>query len=254
MTKKEIKTSNKEVSTKDMTNVMFSDDGLDSGFEETYSESFKTPFLRILQSNSPETIMKGDRYVKCAMAGMFYNTATGKLYDEVDICVLKVVHNLIVWKPDRGGFVGAFSKEEENKIVIRKDGLKKFDKEGNSIDDTISLYCVNYKDPTDLFIISLSRTGLKHARTFTTRLKSLAYNGRPISKTWAGVWKLVSGMETNDMGSWYTIGTPHFEEFITEDFMLNVVKPALEMFKTAKVDYSILNQDEINVVNDEVKF
>jgi hypothetical protein len=256
MSKKEIKATNNEVTTVDNQLEMFQGSGLDSGFEETYSESFKTPFVRILQSNSPEVLNKGEKYVKGAVPGMLYNTATGKLYDTLNVVVLKVVHNIIAWRPDRGGFVGVFSKEEEGKITARREGLRKWDNAGNDLDDTMSLYCVNHDDPTDIFIISLSRTGLKHARTFATRLKSLQINGVPISKTWPGVWEITSGMESNEKGSWYTIGSPKFKEFINKDFIEKIVKPGLEMLKTAKVDYSVLNQEEINVVdNDEdVKF
>jgi hypothetical protein len=221
-------------------------DGLSTGFEETYAETFKTPFLKILQQLSPELKKTGEAYLEGAEIGLFCNTATKQLYNEVNIIVLKVEHVLVGWKPNRGGFVGSWPKDDEGKIVHMIDGVKKTDKEGNEINDTLNFYCINAEDPTDLFIISLSTASLKHGRTFAHRLRSLKANGKSLSVSYAGVWNIKTVEESNDKGDWFTIGnTPKFDRFITKEELEQVVKPALELLKKAETDYSQMNEKEV---------
>jgi len=219
--------------------------GLPTGFEDTTSETFKTPFLRILQSQSDETKKKSERYVDGAEEGSFFNTATQKIYDEINLIVLKVSHDLVVWQPERGGFVGTYAKSEESEIVDRRDGAKKYDKEGNDVVDTISLYCVNADDYSDIFVFPLSGASLKHAKNFSTRLRTLKVGDRVPGVTFAGVWNIKTVLESNDKGSWYSIGnTPSMKRLITKTELDSVVKPGLEMLKKAVTDYSAVAEKE----------
>lgn len=216
-----------------------------TGFEEVYSETFKTPFLKILQDLSPEVKQDSAERIEGAKTGQFCNSITKKLYSELNVVVLKIVHNLLVWKPNRGGFVGAYSKVEEDGIVHKKDGLKKFDIEGNEIMDTINFFCLNIDDPTDLFILSLSVSQLKYARNWATNIQMLKANGKPCGVSFAGVWNIKTMIERNDKGSWYTIGnTPSFQRTITSQEYQDVIQPALALFKKAQVDYSNLGTEE----------
>ena len=216
-----------------------------TGFEETNSETFKTPFLKILQSLSPEVKKKSESYVEGAEEGMFFNTATRIFSEEMNIIVLKIVHNLVVWKPNRGGFVGVFDKSQELKLVKKRDGVKKYDDEGNEITDTISFFCLNAKKPTEIFVFPMSNAAIKHAKSFSTRLRMLEANGKPIGKTFAGVWNIKTVLQENDKGSWYDIGnTPTFLRFITKEAFENYVKPALEIITRAETDYSELESKD----------
>ncbi len=57
------------------------------GFENTTSQDLPTPFLNVLQSNSPQIDEDDERYVEGAKAGMFYNTAAGELFKTL-VCVI----------------------------------------------------------------------------------------------------------------------------------------------------------------------
>lgn len=213
--------------------------GMSSGFENTNQETFKTPFLKILQQLSPELKRSGPSFIADAEEGMFFNTATKQMYKEIEIIVLEISHDLLTWKPNRGGFVGIHPKAKENDIVYTRDGIQKYDKDLNEINDTISFFCMNANDPTDLFIFPLSTTSLKYAKSFSTRIRMLKINGSPAHVTFAGVWKIRTTEESNDKGSWFTIGnTPEFERFITKDELEKNIKPALELLKKAENDYS----------------
>lgn len=213
--------------------------GQPTGFEETNNETFKTPFLKILQTLSPELKRKSESFIDGAEEGMFFNTATLQSMDEINLIVLKVSHNLVVWKPNRGGFVGVFDKSEESKIVHRKHGLEKFDKDGNEIVDTISLFCLNADQPTEIFVFPMSKASLKYARAFSTRIRMLEANGKPIGVTFAGIWNVKTVLQENDKGSWYDIGnTPTFQKFISKTEFENYVKPALDIITKAETDFS----------------
>jgi hypothetical protein len=223
-------------------NVMAVFDGVEvSGFEDTCKDTYKTPFVRVLQDLSDEVKPKKDAYIAGATAGMLCNKASKKLYDSINIVVLKIEHNIIAWKPNRGGFVGAYPKSMENQLVKSIDGYTKIDKDGNELSDTISLFCLNADDPTDIFVLPMSGASLKHARSFVTRMKMLQCNGKSVDRSYAGVWNISSVEETNDKGSWYTIGnTPKFEKFVDNVLFNNYVKPSIEMLKSAETDYSSL--------------
>jgi hypothetical protein len=248
----------KEIEKKQKTDVidssMFS--GMKTGFEDTCSDSFKTPFLRILQSGSNEIKKKEKTYVSGAEEGMFYNPVTGKLYSDLEVIVLKITHNLVVWKQNRGGFVGVYEKKDEQRIVAKKDGLKKFDAEGNSINDTISFFCLDANNPIDLFVFPMSNTALKHARNFTTKIRMLELNGKPVQIAYAGVWKISTVLEENQLGKWYDIGsTPLFTRFITQSEFNDFIKPALSLIENSITDYSQSDLDStVNVVDKETAY
>lgn len=226
-----------------------------TGFEETSKETFKTPFVKILQMLSPELNPKKPEYLPEAKSGQFCNTATKQVYNELDVVVLKIEHSLLVWKPERGGFVGAYSKYKEGSIVHSIEGLKKFDKDGNDINDTISMFCMNANDPTDLFILSLSTTSLKYAKGWSTKMRMLKSNGQPLGVSYAGVWNIKTMEESNDKGSWNSIGdSAKFLRFITLLEYRESIKLALELLTKAETDYTQMNENTPTSKEDSVEY
>ena len=224
--------------------------GVETGFEGTNSETFRTPFMKILQAMSPELKKSDPNFVPGAQMGTFCNSATKEVHESLDIIVLKVDHSLLVWKPSRGGFVGRHSKAEEGQLVSSQEGVQKWDVEGNEVIDTIEFFCMNANDPSDLFILSLSKASIKHAKSFATRLRMLKMNNRPVGVSWAGVWNIQVVEESNEMGSWYTIGgSPKFERFVSKEEVETFILPAKEMLKSAVTDYSVVEE----VAEEDVK-
>lgn len=231
----------KEQQTTDLTSDLF--EGIPTGFEETNNETYKMPFVKILQDLSPEC--KKETKVEGAEPGLFFNTVTKVMKDEMNVIVLKIVHNLVVWKPNRGGFVGVFDKSLEDNITARKEGLKKIDKDGNDIIDTVSFFCLDTANPIEIFVMSLSKTGLKHAQSWASQIRMLTYNGKPVGRAFAGIWNIKTVPQKNDKGSWYDIGkTPTFKGFINKEILEKFVKPALEVINKAEVDYSQTKGDD----------
>lgn len=215
--------------------------GVDTGFEGTSSETFKTPFVKILQAMSPELKKSDPKYIQGAEQGQFCNTATNEATDTLEVVILKIDHALVVWGPDRGGLIGRFPKSREDEIVAKREGVKKWDADGNDVVDTIELYCLDINNPGNVFIFPLSTTSLKHGKSLATRMRVLRVDGQTIKVSWAGVWKIATVEESNDKGSWHTIGsTPEFVRLITKQEMEDYILPAKEMLKTAETDYSVV--------------
>lgn len=227
-----------------MDNRMF--EGHSTGFEGTTNETFKTPFLKMLQALSPELDEADAKHIQGAKQGLFCNSATQELFSEIDVVVLKVEHSLITWKPNRGGFVGRVNKSKEDTVVHTSEGVKKWDVEGNDVMDTVEFFCMNIKDPSDIFVLSLSGASFKHAKSFATRLRMLKVDGKPVNVSWAGIWKLTTIKESNEQGSWYTISAPLFIRTITKSEMENFVLPAKEMIESAVTDYSVIESTTVS--------
>lgn len=240
---KEVK-KNESTETMDLT-VLNGIDGIGSGFEGTNSGTFKTPFLKVLQAMSPELKKSDPKYIQGAEQGQLCNTATNEAVDNLEIVVLKIEHVLVVWVPERGGLVGRFPKSKEDELVTKRDGAKKWTAEGNEVVDTIELYCLDMVNPEVPFIFPLSTTSLKYGKSFATRMRALRVDGKQVGVSWAGVWKIGTVEESNDKGSWFTIGaTPDFQRLITVQERDEYVIPAIEMLKTAAVDYSVVDAAE----------
>jgi hypothetical protein len=231
-------------------------EGLPTGFENTSTTTFKTPFLSIVQSTSAIKKSNNPAYIPEAKDGDFFNNASQTLYKELNVIVLGIDEQLVVWGPDRGPFKGAYPKRMELEIVTNQVDMKKYDIDGNVVNDTISFFCVNVDDYSDIFVFPLSVMQLKWAKKWATKIKFLSVNGERINRTYAGVWNIKTVIDSNEKGQWYTIGaTPTFKRFVNandaNEFARHI-KPALEMLKNAVTDYSNMEETSEKTEDDIV--
>lgn len=220
-------------------------EGMESGFEGADSSVFKTPFMKILQKTNPEVDPDETGYIEGAKAGTFMNTATKELTEELNVIVLKIQSHLMVWKPNREGLVGNYDKSEEKNIVAKREGAKKWDIDGNEIEDTLTFFCLNANNPSELFAFPLSRSSYKYGRSFATKIRYLKMNGKAVNVTWAGVWNLKVTTDKNDQGKWFTVGdTASFSRFVTAEEVNEGIKPASEILKTAETNYEEIKETD----------
>lgn len=214
-----------------------------SGMEELDNESFKIPFLKILNDLSPEVKKNSPEKIPDADVGMYCNTVTKELYTELSVIVLSISHDFVLWRPNRGGFAGSFPHTRKD-IIAKRDGVNMYDAEGNSIVETLSFYLLNVDNPTDLFIFSTAVSSLKYGKAWSSRIRLLKCNNKLTNVSWAGIWKIGTYLDRNKKGEWYTIGnTPKFERFVTKDEIEGFILPMLEIAKSQKVDYSNMGTD-----------
>jgi hypothetical protein len=182
------------------------------GFENTDMDSFAIPFLRVLQSNSPQVDESEECYIDGAKQGLFFNSVTGKLYGpEIDVIPIAYYRQFIEWLPKRGGFVNAHSNSDIlDKTERREDENGKFHdylENGNTVMDTRMHYVLlaDYLDEGPI-IFALSSTGIKHSKKWMTNMRMLRLPSDAEAPMFSSVYTMKTVKNKNDDGTWYQIG------------------------------------------------
>lgn len=151
-----------------------------AGWEETDQDDFSIPWIKQLQSMSPEVDASEDTYVEGAKPGLFYNTVSKELMESFNFIVVRREHVYVEWVPDNGGFVGVHQKDsaivgEAKGAAVDKNKLKT--PEGNDLIDTFQLYLGLLNEPgdevLDFAIMSFTSTKQRPYRDMMTRLRTL---------------------------------------------------------------------------------
>lgn len=215
-----------------------------TGFEGADGESFATPFLRILQSNSPQIEEDSDNFIQGGKAGLFFNTVTNELYGkEVNVIPVKFERMFVEWKPNRQGFVGMHSVEEAMAISEPGSvfGSRLHAESGNILQDTHTFYLLiaGYEEEGPL-VFPLSSTGIRHSRKWMSMARMLRLPSRKLAPLYSSIYQLTTVVNENDQGRWYQIGDKSKTSierigWVNEDqFMF--VKQAVTMFDQIKAN------------------
>ena len=198
------------------------------------------PFLRILQSNSPEL----DSNPK-ARPGMIYNTVTEEIFDEILVIPCHYRRSEIEWVPknDGGGFVAEY-KPEEAPQGVRDGGKVKLDN-GHELQTTMT-FSVLIMDGgvPQRAVITMSSTQLKKGRKWNTGISENVVTKSDGSmvrgSVFSYVWRLRGDVtEKNTKGTWKGWSIKR-DAMVTS---IDILKLALEFRKgcvdeRVKVDYS----------------
>lgn len=225
----------------------FLDEVSGQGFEGMGQNDFAIPFLKILQSNSPEVNEADkDTYVSGAKAGTFFNSVTKRIYgSEINLIPIKYDRIWLAWAPERGGLRGRYlpGSIEIDGDFFSEEGAR--DSEGNEISDTMVFYCL-VADHIDegLIVFSLASSGLKHGKAWNELISLQRLPSGKRAPFFGSVWKMTLAGNKNKKGSWYQIGTKNTNaekiRDITEIEYTNFIKPAKLMLDAgaAKVDFT----------------
>lgn len=210
----------------------FGDDA-DSGFQNTRKEELLTPFLAIIQSNSPQLDPASPVYLDAAKVGMLINTATQQLYDGrkgIDIVPCSREYHYGLWRPRDldGGFRGVTTPEDPQILeLIRKHGHFRMPRyrdgrwtadpyrmeDGEDVEavEEFDLYALVAPPPIELenaerAVIAFTSTKIGVYKAWYNRAGALKYpvNGalrRP--PIWAHRWRLTTVRQENGKGVWY---------------------------------------------------
>lgn len=191
--------------------------GFEAGKHST--SDFKIPFLTILQSLSPQCVEGNVKYQENAKPGMVVNTVTGELYEarksknsSIVVVPLDRVTEYPEWKPGRGGLV---TVHRDPSILARthkgqgKEANADLLENGNVIDTTSKWFVMLLtKDGYSPAVIAMTRTNLKHSRSWLTKISS--ERGRKADGTvyqmpmFARHWKLSTVPEVKENNTFYT--------------------------------------------------
>lgn len=201
-------------------------EALDPGQSEFGKDDVAVPRIKILQDLSPQTKKTKPEFVEGAKPGMFFNSATERLWSgEVGVLLIPCAYraSYVEWLPDRGGFVADRSDEpgvEELWRVAfnrrRETGGQSLIANGNVLDrshDHYVLLAAN-EAPFSVFtfeeaVLTLGSTQIKKSRNWNTTIQGrvmVRSDGRPFHPLPpAFPYLATTKEESNDEGTWMGI-------------------------------------------------
>jgi hypothetical protein len=181
----------------------------DVGFEDTTSDDYALPFLKLLQKMSPEVDPDSGQYLDGARPGMLLDSATGELMETVNFIPCFYRRAIVEWR-DRdsgGGFVAHHEPGYEQQFQ-RDDSGRWVTPDGTYLADTRYFFGLRVREDGLTFpdVLSFSSTQIKKARGWLTRLQGLKFKGGDGSirtfPIFAHLWQISSVAEENEKGSW----------------------------------------------------
>ena len=212
--------------------VELDEEDLGGGLKNISNDERKVPFLRILQSNSPEVDEDDVKHIPGAKAGLLMNTATKQLYASLIMLPCARDHKFIEYIPRAigGGLAGIRKPDDETVLMLRAkfgkfgklpNGVTKRDDKGHALDGTeivesYEIYAILI-DPVSgakfRAIVPFQSTQIGKYQTLIDRADAIEYavSGRPDPVKppfWAHKWLLTTASEKRKAGSFkgYVIG------------------------------------------------
>lgn len=159
------------------------------------------PYISVLQALSPQI-----DEVDGAKAGMFHNSITDELSDELIVCSLHFRREYAVFKRRNlgGGFEGAFDSNSEARAKIEE-----LDNPGDyevveTHRHTLLQLDPNTGEAVAPVVFNMSGTKVRVSKTWNTDLATRHKDGQD---RFASVWCLSTRKQSNTQGSWYNITT-----------------------------------------------
>ena len=155
----------------------------ETGFENQTQEDRSTPYLGVLQQNSPQCRDPEDGGIEGAKAGMFYNSATNELYEGrsegVVIVPAYTEHVYVEYRPREsgGGFVGTHAAASDVVRLARSNAVSfnRLNVDGNDLTEQFNLYAVLTEGDEVLggIVIPFTSTKIKAYKKWNTRVSTL---------------------------------------------------------------------------------
>ena len=182
-----------------------------AGLEGVSQAEQLVPFLRILQSNSPQVV---DQTIEGARAGLILNTATGELYDRLSVVGVRRDHNFVKYTPrdQGGGFVGLLPETDPVVTQLRAEQGRfgKLKMEGGQYElvETFYLYVIAWDEEELLFpaVMGFASTQIKKYQSLVTRLtsyQSSIIDPKRRPPLWATQWRVGTRGEQNKKGKFF---------------------------------------------------
>ena len=176
------------------------------------------PRLKILQTNSPEVEERGTQQVAGARAGMFYNTASGKLTPGdtgMIVCIIGGQKQIIEWQPRDigGGIVKNWGMDDGWKAKCHPDQwsmLTPKTTDGHEIDRqrTFLIFDIDVTtgeyDPSFFNLRSTATQTANQMATLISNAKAKLSNGQVFTPPYYYyLYKLLLDRRTNPKGTWW---------------------------------------------------
>lgn len=214
-----------------------------AGFEGSSREDYAVPFLRILQSNSPQVV---DKTVPDAQPGLIFNNVTQELFKEVTFIPCSRDHNYVEYIPREagGGFVGI--RPADDPLVVdlikRHGGFTKLPTaEGHELVQTFYIFGLNVREDGNVEqdVVSFSSTQIKKYKNWMTTASTLmhkrANNTMMRLPLFAHKWTLTTVPEKNKKGSFWGWRITLGERLAPNDPLFQLARGFHEVVKSGAV-------------------
>ena len=225
-----------------------------TGLEETTTEDFAIPFIRVLQPMSPQLQKKHGSFVEGASAGDLYNTVTGEAFDgDKGISIIPCAYNkkYIEWIPREkgGGLVNAGHDISILSKCTRDDESRRYyTPEGNEIVETAQFFILVVAGETaQQAVLAFTSTQLGVSRKWLTMLRmARVQNSKGESveaPMFAYTYRLTTTTQSNDEGSWngYSIN----QEGATDMSLAMMAKDFMGAARSGDVEVKQEQQNDI---------
>jgi len=184
------------------------------GWENTTEDDFSVPFLNQLQALSPECQVGESTFIEGARPGLFINSVTRELAEEVIFVPCMTQHVIVEWVPrdQGGGFVGVHELNSpivaEAKVAAQQAGTRNSLKteNGNDLVETFYIYAgvlseVGATEVQDLVVMAFTKTKIKRYKSIMTRLRTM--KGSKQIPMFAHQIRMTATKEKNNAGQSY---------------------------------------------------
>tara|TARA_R110000824_G_scaffold93535_11_gene226174 strand:- start:1508 stop:2281 length:774 start_codon:yes stop_codon:yes gene_type:complete len=182
------------------------------GRQGVTTQDMAIPFLRILQSGSPQLKKQQGEYIEGASEGDLLNTVTGEIWEGEEGCTVipcAFQFKYIVWKPrdSGGGFVASHTRDDELPSTEADERGRAITGEGNILTDTAEHYVmiVDAEGHCEQAVITMSSSGLKSSRKWNSMMAQHTIptsEGVKAAPTYARKYKMTTMGLSNDQGDW----------------------------------------------------
>jgi hypothetical protein len=142
-------------------------------------EDLLMPRLGILQALSPQLNPRKPEYIEGAKPGMIFNTATGKLFDHIDVVAVAYQRRHIEWRRNRGGLVRDHGTDDsilrlckDEPKQDRPNVILQITPDDNILTVTATWYILNLSDNASQGFIPMSSSQWKASRKWMTMATS----------------------------------------------------------------------------------
>jgi len=195
--------------------IPFDDDLLSAGtgLEEASADDYAIPFLRVLQSMSPQLKKSDGKYIQGAEEGNLFNTVTETVYDGTQgVALIPCAYKkkFIEWVTRENG--GGLVDDSHSASILKQ--CKKDDKgrfileNGNQIAETAEYYCIVAQDEgaPEQVLLSLTSSQLGFSRRWNTMLNNARVQnakGETVpAPMFSYMYNLTTIPQSNDQYSW----------------------------------------------------
>lgn len=223
------------------------------GMETMKQEDLALPFIKVLQSLSPEVQKGNEKFIKGAEAGDLYNTVTKDLWggeDGIRIipCYFEKVYNVWTNRDDGGGFGGSYKTRDE--------ADEHCDPETQQVTDTANHYILIEGDDNEWTeaVLSMTSSKLGESRRWNSMMKQQKIDDGQGNKftppSFSRVYSLTTVGTQNEKG-FYHVPKIEPDDWVDENDIFDQADNFYRMFAEMGVQLNYKHAGE-EVIEEEI--